>query len=258
MDRNRISGHLWGNAVQAQEIHGDVTFNVKHRWWLTALAVVIAVGAATVAGYFLNRGTAGVPVAGPPAPKLVSKAAYYGCGWQYHDGDPAKADVARVAAGKDPTLVFQQSSLLTFDLYVQNPSAQEILLTDLKVETVRRGDVPTTGFMANSGLCGSALEPRYFEADVLKEQVTPKQGEDGSPAVDFPFKVSAGDPELLRTHFADVTGLVEFVVVLAIVVEGRDYEIRLDNGGQHYKVIGPTTLPRYQVNDEADRLLPDG
>jgi hypothetical protein len=256
MDRNRISGHLWGNAVQAGQIHGDVTFNVKHRWWLTALAVVIAVGAATVAGYFLDRGTEGVPVAGPPAPKLVSSVAYYACGYQYHEGDPASADVKRISEGKDPTLVFQQSSLLTFDLYAQNPSQQEILLVDLKVEVHQRRLVPPTGFMANSGGCGAPLKPRYFEADLMHETVTPKNGEDGEPAVDFPFQVSQGDPELFRVLFADVTGLVEFAVLLHVVVEGRDYEIRLDNGGRYYKVIGPTDLPKYEVDDEADRLVP--
>lgn len=254
---NRITGDLWGNAVQAQHIHGDVTFNTRHRWWLTALAVVIAVGAATLAGYWINRpGEEGKALAGPPPPKLVSQVNYYGCGKQYLEGDPKDADVERLKLGKDPTIVHTTASLLRLDVYAQNPSPQEILLLDLRVEVRTRTSPPTSGYIASPGGCGSVLKPRFFEADLTKETVTPEPGEQGEPAVGFPYQVSQGDPELFRLYFVELTDYVEFLVVLDVVVEGRQYEIRLDNEGRFYKVTGQGDLPQYGLNNQGDGLVP--
>ncbi|GLZ35951.1 hypothetical protein Lesp02_81380 [Lentzea sp. NBRC 105346] len=259
MDRNRISGNLWGNAVQARDIHGDVTFIVRHRWWLTALLVVIGIAASTTAVYWITRpGEVGTAKAGPPPPRLVSKVSYESCGLQHHEGDPKAADVGRIKKGEDPTLTHVQSSLLTLDIYAQNPSPQEVILTDLRVEVHKKTSPPTTGYLADTSPCGGPVEPRYLLVDLkpVTPTVVPDPGEQGEEPVKFPYQVKQGDPELFRLHFAELTDYVEFLVVLDVIVEGREYQIPLDNEGRYFKVTGPSDLPRYQA--QGDRLVPSG
>ncbi|MET1072831.1 MAG: hypothetical protein ABWY11_09330 [Umezawaea sp.] len=245
------AGH--GNALggsadvsfQARDVHGDVSvtgrsWSPRAKW--TAAAAVLLLAAAAVTAVVLSR----------RGPELVTtQRVDTKCTTRHVDGDPEEVDVERVWQSNADALTTGMKLRIT----VQNPSPDELLLMGVGIEVVRRTPPPAGGFFMPVDVgCGDPVLPRAFEVDLNHSppSVLARPSEPGTqgevvPAVDFPFQIGQGDPEVLDLRFTDVADLVEFAVVLDVVVDGDRTTVRLDHGGRPYRLTGTGGRPRFSV-----------
>ncbi|MFF4842458.1 transcriptional regulator [Streptomyces collinus] len=133
---------------------------------------------------------------------------------------------------------------------VQGKSSTAVVLTALRVRVVSRGTpVAGTAYAMEQG-CGGDLTPREFSVnlDVDRPIAHPRPGNDAGkalPAVRFPYRVSAGDPEvLLVTATTDVYDCAWYLE-LDWSSQGRSGTVRVDDHGRPFRTSGIKGLPRY-------------
>jgi hypothetical protein len=121
---------------------------------------------------------------------------------------------------------------------VQTPSASAVLLTGMRAVIDRRQ--PVNGVRASlTSQCGGEVVSRYFGIDLQPPAptVVARPGVDGytgatvAPAVTFPFKVSATDPEVFIANVGDVTGDITWHLELDWVADGKSGHSRIPGRG---------------------------
>jgi hypothetical protein len=131
---------------------------------------------------------------------------------------------------------------------VQTPSARAVLLTGMRAVVDRRQ--PADGVRAGlNSQCGGEVDSRYFSIDLqtAHPSVTARPGVDGytgtttAPAVTFPFKVSANDPEVFIANVGDVTGDLTWHLELDWVADGNPGHSRLPDHGAFRTSSAPET-----------------
>ncbi|WP_262283969.1 hypothetical protein [Micromonospora sp. MA102] len=140
---------------------------------------------------------------------------------------------------------------------VQTPSASAVLLTGMRAVVDRRQ--PANGVRAGlTSQCGGEVDSRYFSVDLqaAKPSVTAQPAVDGytgttiAPAVTFPFKVSASDPEVFIANVGDATGDLAWHLELDWVADGKPGHSRLPDHG----VFRTSSAPQTNV-DRLEQLL---
>ncbi|WP_262414554.1 hypothetical protein [Streptomyces sp. ST1015] len=140
---------------------------------------------------------------------------------------------------------------------VQGRSDTAVVLEALRVRVVGRGTPAGGNAYAMDQGCGGALTPREFAVDLDKDRPIAHSmpGNDAGtelPAVSFPYRVSAKDPEILlvtaRTTGCDCSWYLE----LDWSSQGRTGTVRVDDGGRPFRTTAITGLPRY-VYDTLNR-----
>ncbi|NES27853.1 hypothetical protein GCE86_10210 [Micromonospora terminaliae] len=136
---------------------------------------------------------------------------------------------------------------------VQTPSASAVLLTGLRAVVDRRQ--PASGVRVGlTSQCGGEVDSRYFAVDLqaASPRVAARPGVDGytgttvAPAVTFPFKVSATDPEVFVANVGDVTGDLTWHLELDWVADGNPGHSRLPERGAFRTSSGPEkTVERF-------------
>ncbi|MFI6687504.1 helix-turn-helix domain-containing protein [Streptomyces sp. NPDC050485] len=106
----------------------------------------------------------------------------------------------------------------TLELTATGKTQDSVVLTGLHVRVVgREAPLNWTAYSMGSG-CGGGVTPQFFDIDLDAAQPRPKpvageQGDTKLPAVDFPYKVSSTDPQVLNldvhTDAHDVTWYLE-------------------------------------------------
>ncbi|MFJ9711437.1 helix-turn-helix domain-containing protein [Streptomyces sp. NPDC101234] len=133
---------------------------------------------------------------------------------------------------------------------VQGKSSTAVVLTALRVRIVSRGTPVTGNAYAMGQGCGSDLPPRNFsvDLDVNRPIAHARPGNDSGkpfPAVQFPYRVSAEDPEVLQvtatTEAHDCTWYLE----LDWSSQGRTGTVRIDDHGHPFRTSGIKGLPHY-------------
>ncbi|WP_217180110.1 helix-turn-helix transcriptional regulator [Streptomyces sp. AC495_CC817] len=136
---------------------------------------------------------------------------------------------------------------------VQGKSSAAVVLDALHVRVVGR-DTPDGGTAYNMGQgCGSELTPRRFTVNLDADRpiVHPKDGEDGAdggrvlPAVRFPYRVSADDPEVLLVDATTQTYDARWYLELDWSSQGRTGTIRIDDDGRPFHTASIKGMPRY-------------
>ncbi|WP_333774193.1 helix-turn-helix domain-containing protein [Streptomyces sp. IBSBF 3136] len=177
-----------------------------------------------------------------------------GCGHDYVIGkDPAQVPPppvqqdAGVWAATQQAVPGQQTMV---QISVQGKSSTSVVLTALRVRVVSRG-TPVTGTAYAMGQgCGSDLPPRNFSVnlDVDRPIAHPGPGNDSGtlvPAVQFPYRVSAEDPEVLQLTATTDAYDCNWYLELDWSSQGRTGTVRIDDHGRPFRTSSIKGLPRY-------------
>ncbi|MER6470559.1 helix-turn-helix domain-containing protein [Streptomyces collinus] len=133
---------------------------------------------------------------------------------------------------------------------VQGKSSTAVVLTALRVRVVSRGTpIAGTAYAMDQG-CGGGLTPRDFsvDLDVDRPIAHPRPGNDGGkalPAVRFPYRVSAEDPEVLLVTATTDAYDCAWYLELDWSSQGRSGTLRVDDHGRPFRTSGIKGLPRY-------------
>ncbi|MET8580978.1 helix-turn-helix domain-containing protein [Streptomyces collinus] len=133
---------------------------------------------------------------------------------------------------------------------VQGKSSTAVVLTALRVRIVSRGTpVAGTAYDMEQG-CGGDLTPRDFSVnlDVDRPIAHSRPGNDGGkalPAVRFPYRVSAEDPEVLLVTATTDAYDCAWYLELDWSSQGRSGTVRVDDHGRPFRTSGIKGLPRY-------------
>ncbi|MER6452877.1 helix-turn-helix domain-containing protein [Streptomyces sp900105245] len=143
---------------------------------------------------------------------------------------------------------------------VQGKSSAAVVLTALRVRVVSRGTpLPGTAYAMEQG-CGGDLTPREFSVnlDVDRPIAHARPGNDTGrpiPAVRFPYRVSAEDPEVLLVTATTEAHDCQWYLELDWSARGRTGTVRVDDHGRPFRTSGIKGLPRYWygTNDQGVR-----
>ncbi|MFM9444323.1 helix-turn-helix domain-containing protein [Streptomyces acidiscabies] len=202
------------------------------------------------------------PVPGTPLAWTVDSHVWnQGCGHSYViDQPPAQvppppmSQDARAWATAEGGLHGKETMVR---ISVQGRSDTAVVLEALRVRVVGRGTPAAGNAYAMDQGCGGSLTPREFAVDLDKDRPIAHSmpGNDAGtelPAVSFPYRVSAKDPEILlvtaRTTGCDCSWYLE----LDWSSQGRTGTVRVDDGGRPFRTTAITGLPRY-VYDTQNR-----
>ncbi|MEV2210101.1 helix-turn-helix domain-containing protein [Streptomyces sp. NPDC050997] len=144
---------------------------------------------------------------------------------------------------------------------VQGRSSTAVVLDALRVRVVGRA-APASGnaFAMDQG-CGGELTPRSFAVnlDADRPVVRSLPGADSEhtiPAVHFPYRVSAEDPEVLLVSAQTDTCDCQWYLELDWSSQGRSGTIRIDDHGRPFRTSGIKGLPRYMYDTSGRRWTP--
>ncbi|MBO0516261.1 helix-turn-helix domain-containing protein [Streptomyces beijiangensis] len=139
---------------------------------------------------------------------------------------------------------------IRLQLTATSKSTESVVLSGLRVRTVSRG-VPLgwTAYSMGEG-CGSGVTPRSFDVDLdaaqpLAEPVGGTQGDVKIPAVDFPYKVSANDPQVLNLNVHTDAHDVRWYLEVKWSNGAQSGIVRVDDQGQPFRLSGIKGKPVY-------------
>ncbi|GGZ32759.1 hypothetical protein GCM10010387_28590 [Streptomyces inusitatus] len=191
-----------------------------------------------------------VPSAGAATPFTVKTDSHlwrYGCDHTYLVGrapaavppPPAESE-ARPWAG---ALGAVHGGDTLVRLTVQGTAEKAVVLQALRVRVVaRRAPVQHNAYRMSMG-CGGSLTPRMFEADLDRPRpiARPVAGDDSGteiPAVSFPYRVSAKDPEILTVSARAARCDCDWYLELEWSSGDRSGTTRIDDGGRPFRTSG--------------------
>ncbi|MGW1714444.1 helix-turn-helix domain-containing protein [Streptomyces sp. NPDC002156] len=148
----------------------------------------------------------------------------------------------------------------TVQVSVQGKSSTAVVLEALHVRVVSRGTPATgTAYAMDQG-CGGDLTPRRFTVnlDADRPVAHPKDGTDREqtiPAVRFPYRVSAEDPEVLLVDATTQAYDARWYLELDWSSQGRTGTIRIDDHGRPFHTTSVKGMPHYWygTNDAGER-----
>ncbi|MDX3526948.1 helix-turn-helix transcriptional regulator [Streptomyces sp. ID05-39B] len=146
---------------------------------------------------------------------------------------------------------------------VQGRSSTAVVLKAIHVRVVSLG-TPAVGNAYSMGQgCGSDLTPRHFTVNLDEDRplAQPKDGANSAdgghtiPAVRFPYRVSAEDPEVLEVHATTQAYNARWYLELDWSSQGRTGTIRIDDDGRPFHTTSIKGMPHYWYgrNDAGER-----
>ncbi|WP_435269909.1 helix-turn-helix domain-containing protein [Streptomyces sp. 1222.5] len=133
---------------------------------------------------------------------------------------------------------------------VQGKSSAAVVLTALRVRVVSRGTpLAGTAYDMEQG-CGGDLTPREFSVNLDADRpiAHARPGNDTGrpiPAVRFPYRVSAEDPEVLLVTATTEAHDCDWYLELDWSAQGRTGTVRVDDHGRPFRTSGIKGLPLY-------------
>ncbi|MFJ1732758.1 helix-turn-helix domain-containing protein [Streptomyces sp. NPDC088254] len=133
---------------------------------------------------------------------------------------------------------------------VQGRSSAAVVLHALRVRVVSRGTPVTGNAYSMSQGCGSDITPRRFAVnlDADRPLARPEDGADRGvtvPAVRFPYRVSAEDPEVLLVDGTTQAYDARWYLELDWSSQGRTGTIRIDDHGRPFHTTSIKGMPHY-------------
>ncbi|WSQ12643.1 helix-turn-helix domain-containing protein [Streptomyces sp. NBC_01231] len=211
------------------------------------------------------QGDAPASAVQPPAWTADSQVWNLGCGHDYVidktpqqvPPPPVQQDAGTWAATQDA--VHGHETIVRIS--VQGRSSTAVVLDALRVRVVGRA-APASGnaFAMDQG-CGGELTPRTFAVnlDADRPVVRSLPGADSEhtiPAVQFPYRVSAEDPEVLLVSAQTDTCDCQWYLELDWSSQGRSGTIRIDDHGRPFRTSGIKGLSRYMYDTSGRRWTP--
>jgi transcriptional regulator with XRE-family HTH domain len=212
-----------------------------------------------------SQGTPPAPGGVPLTLTVDSQVWQGGCGENYViDKAPAQVPpppTPQDAAAWAATQGAVQGRQSMLQISVQGKSSTAVVLNALRVRVVSRGTpVPGNAYSMDQG-CGGGLTPSSFAVnlDVNRPIAHPVPGtNDGGkppPAVPFPFRVSAQDPEVLLVTATTEAYDAGWYLELDWSSQGRTGTVRIDDHGRPFRTSAIKGRPRYWygTNDAGER-----
>ncbi|MFI1937089.1 helix-turn-helix domain-containing protein [Streptomyces purpureus] len=140
---------------------------------------------------------------------------------------------------------------VVIDVSLQGTGEETVLLKALHVHTVGTSE-PLAGnaYVMGVGCGGEArLQSLDINLDAAQPRPVPVAGYRGDrfvPASDFPYKVSADDPQVVRITAHTRARSVRWYLELEWSSGGRSGTLRLDDKGRPFTTTATTGLPKYQ------------
>ncbi|MET9422245.1 helix-turn-helix transcriptional regulator [Streptomyces sp. NPDC006540] len=185
------------------------------------------------------------PFAGTPFTWVTDDHVWrHGCGHAYVvDRSPADVPPPPVEADAEQwsrALGAGHAGETRVRITVQGKGPEAVVLESLQVRVAaRRAPERHNVYRMDSG-CGGSLTPRMFDVDLDKSRPVARSvaGNDAGepiPAVSFPYRVSASDPEVLLVTGRTVTCDCEWYLQLRWSSGGRTGTVRIDDGGRPFR-----------------------
>lgn len=146
-------------------------------------------------------------------------------------------------------------------LTVQGTEGKPAVLHALYVHVVSGRKAPGwNGYTMGSG-CGGALVPASFAVDLddaspRARPVPGKEGERPTASTDFPYKVSATDPQVLNIDAATLGQDVSWYLELAWSSGDRQGTTRIDDHGRPFRTVALNAGRSYWYNANNNAWLP--
>lgn len=159
---------------------------------------------------------------------------------------PTEQDAPAWAAAHDAV----HGGTTNVEVTVQGRAESAVVLRALHVRVVgRRTPLAWSSFAMENG-CGGALTPRAFSVDLdaARPQARPTDGNDEGkpiPAVRFPYRVSASDPEVLLVNARTAGCDCRWYLELEWTSGDRSGTVRIDDGGAPFRTSGVKGRPAY-------------
>ncbi|WP_329024827.1 transcriptional regulator [Streptomyces sp. NBC_00690] len=136
---------------------------------------------------------------------------------------------------------------------VQGKTDQAVVLQSLSVRTVARRTPPQESVYLMSVGCGGSLTPRMFDVDLdaprpLARSVAGSDAGVEIPAVSFPYRVSASDPEVLLITGRAVSCDCDWYLELEWSSGAQSGTVRIDDRGRPFRTSGIPGLPTYEYD----------
>ncbi|MFF3845045.1 helix-turn-helix domain-containing protein [Streptomyces sp. NPDC002328] len=129
--------------------------------------------------------------------------------------------------------------------------ALHVRVADRTVPHVRRGIDYST-----AGGCGATLAPRHFSVNLDARRPLPRVVPAGRPdspsfAVDFPYRVSLEEPEVLLVSAGTESCTCDWYLDLDWSSQGRRGTVRIDDHGRPFRTTSIEGLPHYWYRSPA-------
>ncbi|WP_330331017.1 helix-turn-helix domain-containing protein [Streptomyces sp. NBC_00536] len=215
------------------------------------------------------------PSSGTPAPRSASVPFTVSvltnnwgspCGqWFALDQEPGKVPPPPARGATDgwaSALHAVPAGHLRMEVTVQGTDSNPVVLHALYVHTVDSGKAPAwNGYTMGSG-CGGELEPASFaiDLDAASPHPRPAPGHEGArptPITDFPYKVSATDPQVLDIDASTLGHDVRWYLELAWSSGDRQGTTTIDDHGRPFRTTALTTGRQYWYNAGPNAWVPD-
>lgn len=154
------------------------------------------------------------------------------------------------------------AGVMKIQLSVQGTSSDTVVLRGLHVRTVSKAaPLPWSAYAMAPG-CGGGVVPVSFSVnlDVDRPLANPTQGQQGDtviPPVDFPFKVSESDPQVLTIYAHAHTANVAWYLELDWSSGSRSGTVRIDDRGKPFQLSGARGRPLYGYEYDTNTWLLD-
>ncbi|QMU18232.1 helix-turn-helix domain-containing protein [Streptomyces pristinaespiralis] len=168
----------------------------------------------------------------------------HGCGHAYFvDRSPADVPPPPVEADAEQwsrALQAGHAGETAVRVTVQGKGPEAVVLESLQVRVAaRRTPEPRNVYRMDSG-CGGSLTPRMFDVDLdmsrpVARSVAGNDAGEPIPAVSFPYRVSATDPEVLLVTGRTVRCDCEWYLQLRWSSGGRTGTVRIDDDGRPFR-----------------------
>ncbi|MEU9364179.1 hypothetical protein [Streptomyces avermitilis] len=140
------------------------------------------------------------------------------------------------------------ADLTTIRLTLQGRSTNSVVLHGLRVGVESRSR--PKGAAYDLGLSCGGITPRHFEVDLDGPKVVaaPRAGDDGTPAVNFPYRISSTEPEVFLVHARTGTCDCRFHLNLDWTSGDRKGTLRIADGKSPFRVIGTQQLRLFELD----------
>jgi hypothetical protein len=151
---------------------------------------------------------------------------------------------------------------MKIELSVQGTSSDTVVLDGLHIRTVSRvAPLQWNAYSMAQG-CGDGLMPASFTINLdadrpLAHATAGQQGDMKIPAVDFPFKVSESNPQILTIYAHAHTVNVAWYLELDWSSGSRSGTVRIDDHGKPFQTSGAQGRPIYDYDPGSGTWLID-
>ncbi|MCC3766705.1 helix-turn-helix transcriptional regulator [Streptomyces sp. UNOC14_S4] len=184
--------------------------------------------------------------------------------WFALDQEPGKVPpppVRNATAGWAGALRAVPAGHLRLQLTVQGTGSGPTVLNGMYVHVVSAHKAPRWNTYTMGAGCGGELDPASFAVDLDNPSPRPKpvpgkEGERPTTTSDFPYKVSAGDPQVLNVDAFTVGQDVSWYLELAWSSGGHQGTTIIKDNGRPFRTVALNTEQRYWYNANTSAWLP--